>query len=40
MKFIELTKERHSVRSYTARPVEQEKLDYILECAPVWHLQP
>ena len=33
MKFIELTKERHSVRSYTARPVEQEKLDYILECA-------
>ena len=33
MKFIELTKERHSVRSYTARLVEQEKLDYILECA-------
>lgn len=33
MKFIELTKERHSVRSYAARPVEKEKLDYILECA-------
>lgn len=33
MKFIELTRERHSVRSYTDRPVEKEKLDYILECA-------
>ena len=33
MKFIELTKKRHSVRSYTNRPVEKEKLDYILECA-------
>lgn len=32
MKFIDLVKTRYSVRSYEARPVEREKLDYILEC--------
>jgi nitroreductase len=30
--FIELVKKRYSVRSYLDRPVEEEKLDYILEC--------
>lgn len=33
MDFLELTKERYSVRSYTSKEVEKEKLDYILECA-------
>ena len=33
MNFLELVSARHSVRSYLARPVEREKLDYILECA-------
>lgn len=33
MNFIDLTRLRHSVRSYTAQPVELEKLDYILTCA-------
>ena len=33
MDFLTLTKSRYSVRSYTARPVEKEKLEYILECA-------
>ena len=34
MNFLELVKARHSVRGYEQRAVEQEKLDYILECAP------
>lgn len=33
MFFLELTKKRYSVRSYTSQEVEKEKLDYILECA-------
>ncbi len=33
MKFLELVKKRYSARSYTFDTVEQEKLDYILECA-------
>ena len=33
MNFLELTKIRYSARSYTSDAVEQEKLDYILECA-------
>jgi nitroreductase len=33
MNFLELTKQRYSARSYSAEQVEQEKLDYILECA-------
>ena len=32
MNFLELVKMRHSVRSYEDRPVETEKLDYIMEC--------
>lgn len=32
MNFLELVKTRYSVRSYDARPVETEKLDYIMEC--------
>lgn len=32
MNFLDLVKARCSVRSYEPRPVEQEKLDYILEC--------
>ena len=32
MNFLELVKARHSVRGYEQRAVEQEKLDYILEC--------
>ena len=30
--FLELVKERYSCRDYQSRDVEQEKLDYILEC--------
>lgn len=30
--FIDLVKQRYSVRSYDERPVEKEKLDYIMEC--------
>ena len=30
--FLNLVKARYSVRSYTDQPVEQEKLDYLLEC--------
>lgn len=30
---LDLIKERYSVRAYTQQPVEQEKIDYILECA-------
>ena len=33
MNFLELTKKRYSARSYTSDVIEQEKLDYILECA-------
>lgn len=33
MDFLELTKKRYFVRSYTSQEVEKEKLDYILECA-------
>lgn len=32
MNFLELVKLRHSVRAYQPRQVEQEKLDYIMEC--------
>jgi hypothetical protein len=32
MNFLELVKARYSSRNYDARPVEQEKLDYIMEC--------
>ena len=32
MNFLDLVKQRHSVRSYQNRPVEVEKLKYILEC--------
>ena len=31
MDFMELAKARYSVRKYDARPVEREKLDYILK---------
>lgn len=33
MKFIELAKERYAVRAYKDTPVEQEKIDLILEAA-------
>ena len=33
MNFLELIKERHSVRHYAQQVVEKEKLDYILDCA-------
>lgn len=33
MEFLELCKQRYSVRDYTAQPVEREKLEYILEAA-------
>ncbi len=32
MNFLDLVKARYSVRQYEARPVEAEKLDYIMEC--------
>ena len=35
MSFLELCKERYSVRQFDARPVEQEKLDMILEAGNV-----
>ena len=35
MNFLELAKSRYSVRSYLPDPVEQEKLDYILECGRI-----
>uniref|UniRef100_UPI004056BCCB nitroreductase family protein n=1 Tax=Alistipes sp. TaxID=1872444 RepID=UPI004056BCCB len=47
MDFLELVKARYSVRHYSSRPVEQEKIDYLLECARLapsacnrqpWHL--
>ena len=33
MDFLELTKRRYSARAYSSVTVEQEKLNYILECA-------
>jgi len=39
VEFLELTQRRRSLRSYLDKPVEKEKLDYILECArlaPSW----
>ena len=35
MTFLELAKKRYSVRNYSDRPVEEEKLQYILECGRV-----
>ena len=32
MNFLELVKQRHSVRSYANRQIESEKLNYIVEC--------
>lgn len=32
MNFLELVKQRHSVRSYEPRAIEKEKLDYVMEC--------
>lgn len=32
MNFLELVKKRHSVRSYQNRPVEVEKMEYVMEC--------
>ena len=32
MNFLELVKKRFAVRDYDSRPVEKEKLDYIMEC--------
>jgi nitroreductase len=32
MNFLELVKQRYSCRDYQAKAVEQEKLDYIMEC--------
>lgn len=32
MKFLDLVKQRYSCRSYQAKSVEQEKLDYVMEC--------
>lgn len=33
MNFLELVKKRFSARSYESKIVEQDKIDYILECA-------
>lgn len=33
MNFLELSRFRHSVRGYLPRPIEEEKLAYVLECA-------
>lgn len=35
MTFLELCQQRSSVRSYSDQPVEQAKLDYILECVRI-----
>ena len=32
MKFLDLVKQRHSCRNYQKKSVEQEKLDYVMEC--------
>ncbi len=39
MNFLELVKARYSARKYANRPVEAEKLDYIMECVRFDHLQ-
>lgn len=39
MNFLELVQTRRSLRAYLDKPVEQEKLEYVLECArlaPSW----
>jgi nitroreductase len=33
--FLELAKSRYSVRNYLAKPVEEEKLNYLLECGRI-----
>lgn len=33
MDFLELTKKRFSARNYKSDKVEQDKIDYIIECA-------
>lgn len=33
MSFLDLVKTRYSVRSYDSRPIEKEKMDYVMECA-------
>lgn len=33
MNFLDLSRKRYSVRNYLSKPVEEEKLSYILECA-------
>lgn len=47
MRFIDLAKLRYSVRSYLLKPLEEEKLNYILECGRIapsaanyqpWHI--
>ena len=47
MNFLELVKARYSARRYSDRPIEPEKIDYILECGRLapsacnrqpWHL--
>ncbi|MFC2101438.1 nitroreductase family protein [Bacteroidota bacterium] len=35
MNFLELAKKRYSVRSYSEKPVEVKKLNYILECGRI-----
>lgn len=35
MNFLELAKSRYSVRNYLSKPVEEEKLNYILECGRI-----
>ncbi|MCX6283429.1 MAG: nitroreductase family protein [Bacteroidetes bacterium] len=35
MNFLELAKSRYSVRNYLPKPVEEEKLNYILECGRI-----
>ena len=32
MSFLDLVKQRYSCRSYQAKSVEQEKVDYVMEC--------
>lgn len=39
MNFLELVKARYSARKYANRPVEAEKLDYIMELYVLHHLQ-
>ncbi|MBP1760326.1 MAG: nitroreductase, partial [Firmicutes bacterium] len=33
MNFLELAQTRRSLRTYLDKPVEREKLEYVLECA-------